>query len=553
MSDFFKDPNAMNFGELFREMGVGLIAVGVDRALKEAGKKNGLLYGPGGTLLATMILNREASYAGVNLTQAEGAIGNLISNMSDEDPEALANALFELYQFQNGTQLSDATKGQFTAQFDAVSDAVIQERNDALLSLKERMGPHAMRTVPGSAPPVTFKECLGEFYDATTPASRKDEVRAILSAGLAEAKLSGDVPESTTLPEYIREAQKEHLSMKYIDKLESLYADPPSRSRTQQIKSCSSRIRSAIDWGDDEVKTLCGRCTSEIHLPTLERVMKQGGQKKDEKLQSMIKSLKRARESGGGIAVSMGYNGDTGHVNYVQEWGTPSIAGVAVSSKDVSRCIMNLAEDGGMSSAWMADRNIDTSIDVERLKVGLEGMRDTLTGKSGTVDVLVDINALIAETTQAVTKLESLATAKGYSSYAKMMADADLVERLVKSPQYQDSVRGLEAKGFDFLQKHLAIKHEAADLVEDNIVIMASNTERDNRVTDDAKDRFRVGRGNIGSQKTGTANALDGSYFVPLDIMASGWDSMVPLYTDRYQGAESRDHYALLTSLTVVC
>ena len=81
-------------------MGVGLIAVGVDRALKEAGKKNGLLYGPGGTLLGAMILYRKVGFKGVSLTRAEKAIGNLLSTMNYDAPADLYNALHKLHQFQ---------------------------------------------------------------------------------------------------------------------------------------------------------------------------------------------------------------------------------------------------------------------------------------------------------------------------------------------------------------------------------------------------------------------------------------------------------------------
>ena len=51
--------------------------------------------------------------------------------------------------------------------------------------------------------------------------------------------------------------------------------------------------------------------------------------------------LKKCKKSGGGVALSMGYNDGNGHVNYLQDWGTPKIAGVGIDSLDLARCHMN--------------------------------------------------------------------------------------------------------------------------------------------------------------------------------------------------------------------
>ena len=58
MMDFYKDPSSMNQIDLMKSLGPGLIAVGVDKALKEAGKSSGLLYGPGADMVAAMVYNK---------------------------------------------------------------------------------------------------------------------------------------------------------------------------------------------------------------------------------------------------------------------------------------------------------------------------------------------------------------------------------------------------------------------------------------------------------------------------------------------------------------
>ena len=54
---------------------------------------------------------------------------------------------------------------------------------------------------------------------------------------------------------------------------------------------------------------------------------------------------------------------------------------------------------------------------------------------------------------------------------------------------------------------------------------MPSNTERDDRFSDNPGDADRISGGRIDTQARGSANAADASYFVPLDALAGGWDS----------------------------
>ena len=57
MMDHFKDPSAMSHLDFLKDLGPGLIAVGVDKTLKAAGKDSGLLYGPGPKVVASMVNN----------------------------------------------------------------------------------------------------------------------------------------------------------------------------------------------------------------------------------------------------------------------------------------------------------------------------------------------------------------------------------------------------------------------------------------------------------------------------------------------------------------
>ena len=44
--------------DIMRTLGVGLIAAGVDKTLKVAGKKSGLLYGPSAGTVASLVYNK---------------------------------------------------------------------------------------------------------------------------------------------------------------------------------------------------------------------------------------------------------------------------------------------------------------------------------------------------------------------------------------------------------------------------------------------------------------------------------------------------------------
>ncbi|MFT4977822.1 MAG: hypothetical protein ACI8S6_003729, partial [Myxococcota bacterium] len=96
--------------------------------------------------------------------------------------------------------------------------------------------------------------------------------------------------------------------------------------------------------------------------------------------------------------------------------------------------------------------------------------------------------------------------------------------KVSEDSDYQDALeltRKAAGEMSDFLKSGMKLK-KGDSLDEENVLIMPSNTERDNRVSDNEEDRSRVGGGQIGSQKYGSANATDAVYVVPLNCLASG-------------------------------
>ena len=266
---------------------------------------------------------------------------------------------------------------------------------------------------------------------------------------------------------------------------------------------------------------------------------KKGSKEFEQKFQArrkgMIDMLRKGRENGGGMAVSMGYNMDTGHVNYIQAWGTPRIEGVEISADDLARCHMNHVENAGTSSAWQGDRNSDTLINTGKMIQGLSAIHQKLSG-AGKGKMADQLQGLIDKATDAQAQMDKAARSAGYRNSQEWVAAAQTdwgaSDSLMKFKQREDNealdaVRAASADTMAWIKENLSLDHEEGNLNEDNVVIMPSNTERDNSVTDSETDRDRVGGGNIGAQKYGSANAADASYFVPVNAMASGWDKPI--------------------------
>jgi len=355
---------------------------------------------------------------------------------------------------------------------------------------------------------------------------------------------------------------------------------------------------------------------------------------------SMLDKLTRTESDGGAMSVSMGYSNANGHVNYVVDWGTPTIGGVDISSDDVARCRMNLAENTATSSAWNNDRVQDFPINTAAMGRGIDGLLGKLRG-AGKDDAdpnvarLLELKANADAATAAMDRIakrlggmsaEKLAHLRqsGLNAYWNEIEEIttqkcdELEKRLLgegKSPEEADAevkkqkpafereakttawsnrtsdekvainrwgkisedsgyaealdlIRKAAGEMSDFLKATMKLQ-KGADLDEENVLIMPSNTERDNRVSDNEEDRSRVGGGQIGSQKYGSANATDAVYCVPLNCLASGLNGEITddpddpenkkcsataynYKPDSSSGSDVPDQFVILTSMSTM-
>ena len=220
------------------------------------------------------------------------------------------------------------------------------------------------------------------------------------------------------------------------------------------------------------------------------------------------------------MAVSMGYNAGNGHVNYLEDWGTPKIEGIEISSLDLARCHMNGHENSASSSAWNNDRIQRFPIDTERMDKGLSSILASLE-EAGKEDAAKEIT-LLRDRARAVSNSSAWGASK------------------------REEIRAISSAVMDWFQNHLSLDKE--EINEENVAIMPSNTERDDSLSDNSTDRERVGGGMIGDQELGSANATDGSYFVPLECLAAGWNGKEKQATG-YAGFSSADQFVMLSSI----
>ena len=275
--------------------------------------------------------------------------------------------------------------------------------------------------------------------------------------------------------------------------------------------------------------------------------------------QALLGMLETASQDGGGLSVSMGYNSDTGHVNYVQAWGTPKVGGVAIDADNLARCHMNYAENPGTSSAWQGDRNSDTMINVTKMAEGLASIREAL-DSAGKADKVRELDALIDAALAAQEAMDEVAGENGYSTAAEWATEAvsdwnasnSFMTFKLEGHPALDAVRAASADVMDWLKASLTIDHSADGMDPDNVVIMPSNTERDNSTSDTEGDRDAVGGGNIGSQKRGSANAADASYFVPLNRLADGWNGVDDKASGYAGVADDSDQFIMLSDLELM-
>jgi hypothetical protein len=280
----------------------------------------------------------------------------------------------------------------------------------------------------------------------------------------------------------------------------------------------------------------------------------------DKRRASLVGMLKKARDGGGGLAVSMGYSPANGHVNYVQVWGTPKIDGVEIPAEDLARCRMNCQENPGTSSAWQNDRNSDTLINTDKMIEGLTAIRGKLSG-AGKDALVADIDKVIAAARDAKDKIDEAARDAGYTDAKTWVreaatnwnaSDSLMAYKNSDAPEGLVAVRKAAADTMAWLKENMAFDCSDEGMNEDNIAIMPSNTERDNSSTDTDPDRDRVGGGKIGSQEYGSANAADASYFVPLNAMAGGWNGKDGDATGYAEYPDEDDQFIMLKSMEVM-
>ena len=243
---------------------------------------------------------------------------------------------------------------------------------------------------------------------------------------------------------------------------------------------------------------------------------------------NILNTLREATDSGGGVSVVMGYNPSNYHVNYIQDWGTPSIGGAAISSDDLARCHMNYSENAATSSAWVNDRVQKSKINTNQMSKGLNGILASLGDEHAKAG---ELKALIDQADAATNILKKMAKRYGYDSLQDWRDKAEKWQRdyarwsaAQSSEEYLDAVRAASADTMAWLKANMTMDNNPDTMDANNVVIMPSNTERDNSATDNPEDRDNIGGGQIGSQQYGSANASDASYFVPVNALASGWN-----------------------------
>lgn len=265
----------------------------------------------------------------------------------------------------------------------------------------------------------------------------------------------------------------------------------------------------------------------------------------------MLGLLGEARDTGGACALTMGYTMDNFHVNYLQSWGTPTVSGVEIASEDLARCHMNYFENPESSSAWNNDRVQDFDINTQKMTQGLEAIQAQLYD-SGEDTLADELTPLIAKANEATDLLSKLARKARKSDISDLWDDDDAWSRVMaKNPRYRALVRESAADTVLWLKNHVVLDNQDG-LNEENVTIMPSNTERDNMMSDNRGDKARVGGGQIGDQEYGSANACDGSYFVPLNALAGGWNGKDGDATGYRFYEDTDDYFVMLSSMEVM-
>jgi hypothetical protein len=458
MMDFFKDPSSMNNIQLMKTLGPGLIAVGLDKGLKTMGKDSGLLYGPSGDVVATMVYNEQK-------TTEYGSISHKMPDKYEKNGDG------SFKTDESGKKIESA----------AYKKELAQRRKSMIDKLKR---------------------------------SQEDGGSCSVSMGFSSANGHVNYVQAWGTPS--------------IDGVE-ISSDDVARCRMNLVENAAS----SSAWNNDRVQEFpintaaMGRGLDGI----IEKMRAAGKGDDDPKLKELLALKATAAEATAAfdeIAESVGGSGMTGE---------------------------KLAQQrtSGLNTYWARIEEITAELK--------KAMTDKLKGEGKSP---ADIEKALKA---AEKKFEDESSDKAWNELPRETRIAiNSWGKVSEHPDYQatlDKIRKASADSSDFFKSSMSIKHGEGDLNEENVLIMPSNTERDNRVTDTEEDVDKVGGGTIGSQKRGSANATDASYFVPVNALASGWDGEVTDDPDdpenkkcsatRYNYSDDpRDQFVMLSSFSTM-
>ena len=183
--------------------------------------------------------------------------------------------------------------------------------------------------------------------------------------------------------------------------------------------------------------------------------------------------------------------------------GRAEIDNVEISAEALARTHMNISENSATSSAWNNDRVNTEFINPLKMVDGLKEIRDALATKGNTTRVQ-ELDALIAKAKAAEDIVVRLAEAEvsksGRDAVYQALNRGYTWRRLVKyHPEYRQAVRDASAANMRWMRDHPKLDHESG-YNRANVVIMPSNTERDDRFSDNPGDADRISGGRIDSQ-----------------------------------------------------
>ena len=434
MMDFFKDPSSMNNIQLMENLGPGLVAVGLDKGLKDLGKDSGLLYGPGADVVATMVYGEQ----------------------KDTDYSSLKNEMPK-----KGTP-------EYEREF--------KRRREQLISKLKR--------------------------------ARDDNGSIAVSMGFKSANGHVNYIQSWGTPT--------------IDGVE-ISADDVARCRMniQENPAGSSA------WNNDRVQEYPINPAALLRGVTgIEKALRDAPSAKEETIVA-ARSLRGKAEAA------------------TQE--IDAIAQSIFAQYGMLDAFKDMEPDPGTAS--QEKLLLLHTQQMEAYRARFKELKAQFVGEGLSED---DATAKAESEVWDELPNEKKVLINAWSELKDDPGYAD----------YMDTLRAVSADAMAFLKGSMHLEQSDEALNNENMLIMPSNTERDNAVSDNPDDHEKVGGGMIGSQKHGSANATDASYFVPVNALASGWNGVVEgSWSDdetdctatRYNYSDNpSDQFVMLASMTVM-